>query len=90
MDKNGKKSCTGKSRHIDIRYVFAKDRIESKKMSIAYCSTENMLTYFLTKDLQGYLLSKIGDLIMGWKHIDNLQMEPNPTKERVGNVVKVR
>ena len=27
---------------------------------------------------------------MGWKHVDNLQMESTSTKERVGNVVKVR
>ena len=39
MQKNGNKSCTGKSRHIDIRYFFAKDRVESNKMSIEYCST---------------------------------------------------
>ena len=28
MEKNGKKSCTGNSRNIDIRYFFAKERIE--------------------------------------------------------------
>ena len=30
MKKNGKKSCTGNSRHIDIHYFFAKDRVRSK------------------------------------------------------------
>ena len=49
MKKNGNKSCTGNSRHIDICYFFAKDRFESKKMSISYCSTERMLAYFLLK-----------------------------------------
>ena len=28
-------------------------------------------------------------MIMGWKHVDTLQMRPPSTKERVGNVVKV-
>ena len=30
MKKNGNKSATGKSRHIDIRYFFANDMFESK------------------------------------------------------------
>ena len=47
MEKNGKKSCTMNSRHIDIRYLFAKDKIEINKMSISYCSIEHMLPYFL-------------------------------------------
>ena len=34
MEKNGKKLCTGNSRHIDISYFFDKDSIESKNMSI--------------------------------------------------------
>ena len=32
MDKNRKKSCTGKSRHIDILYFYAKEIIERKKI----------------------------------------------------------
>ena len=90
MEKNGKKLCTGKSRHIDIRYFFAKDRVESNKISIAYCSTEHMLTDFLTKALQGALFSKFHDVIMGWKHVDTLHMIPTSTKEHVGNVIKFR
>ena len=29
MEKNGRNSCTGNSRHIDIRYFFIKDRVIS-------------------------------------------------------------
>ena len=47
MEKKGKKSCTGNSKHIDISYFFSKDSIERKKMPIAYYSTEHMLAYFL-------------------------------------------
>ena len=42
--KNGKKLCTGNSRNINIRYFFAKDRVESNNISIAYCRTEHILT----------------------------------------------
>ena len=31
-EKNGKKSCTGKYRHIYIRYLFVKDRVDSNNM----------------------------------------------------------
>ena len=90
MEKKGKKSCTGNSRHIDIHYLFAKNRIERNKISIAYCSTEHMLTDFFTKALQGSLFANFCDVIMGWKHVDTLQMGPSSTKERVGGVVKFR
>ena len=30
MDKNGRNSCTGNSRHIIIRYVYVKDRLDKK------------------------------------------------------------
>ena len=90
MDKNGKKLCTGKSRHIDIRYFFVKERFEIKKMSITYCSTEHMLSDFFNKPLQGALFAKFCDVLMEWKNVDTFQMGPPSTKERVGNVVKFR
>ena len=90
IKKNGKKSCNGNSRHIYIRYFFAKDRVETNKILIEYCSTEHMLADCFTKSLQGVLFAKFHEVIMGWKHVDNLQMGPASTKEGVGNVVKVR
>ena len=32
MKNNGKKSCTGNSKHIDIHYFFVKERVESNNM----------------------------------------------------------
>ena len=90
MEQNGKKSCTGKSRHIDISYLLDKDRIESNKMSIAYCITEHMPVDCFSKSPQGALFAKCCEVIMGWKQVDTIQMGPPSTKERVGNVVKVR
>ena len=31
MEKNGKKSCAGNYRYIDMGHFFAKERVESKK-----------------------------------------------------------
>ena len=49
-----------------------------------------MLADFFTKNLQGALFTKFCDTIMGWKHVDTLQMGLPSTKEGDGNVVKVR
>ena len=72
VQTNGKKSCTGNSRHIDRRYFITKVRSESNNTSISYCSTEHMLVYFFTKFLQVSLFAKFHELIMGWKHVDTL------------------
>ena len=34
MEKNGRRSCTGNSRHINIRFFFVKDRCDNKEVSI--------------------------------------------------------
>ena len=36
MEKNGRNSCTGNSRHINIRYFFIKDRINKKEVKVEY------------------------------------------------------
>ena len=76
MEENGKKSCTGNYRHISISYFFSKDRVEINNMSIIYFSTEHIVADFFTKALQGSLLAKLHDVIMGWTHIDTLHMGP--------------
>ena len=35
------------------------------------------------------MFEKFHEVIMGWKHVDNLQMGPPSTNERVGNVVNI-
>ncbi len=52
MESNGRNSCTGNSRHVDIRYFFVQDRIEKGELQLEYCPTDRMLTDFFTKPLQ--------------------------------------
>ena len=47
MDKNGRNSCTGHSRHIHIRYFFVKDRIDKGEIRVEYFPTHLMLADFL-------------------------------------------
>ena len=69
MLKNGRNSCTGNSRHINIRYFFVKDRIENEEVKVEYCPSEDMLADFFTKALQGKLFLKFRSVIMGYQPI---------------------
>ena len=53
MEMNGKNSCTGNSRHINIRYFWIKDRIDQKEVRVEYLPTHMMLADYYTKPLQG-------------------------------------
>ena len=59
-------------------------------MTITYCSTEQMIADLYNKPLQGALFVKFHELIMGWKHIDNLQMGLLSTNEHVGKMDDVK
>ena len=86
MEKNGRNSCTGNSRHIDIRYFFVKDRVDKKELEIKYCPTYMMLADFFTKPLQGKAFRVYRDVLMGYKHISSLKvLTPYALKERVEN-----
>ena len=37
MEKNGRNSCTGNSRHIDIKYFWVKDMVDKKMIKVEYC-----------------------------------------------------
>ena len=58
LEKNGQKSSSKRTKHINVRYFFIKDRIENGELQVEYCPTEEMLADFFTKPLQGKLLEK--------------------------------
>ena len=85
MERNGRESCTGNSRHIDIRYFFVKDRVAKGEVEIIYCPTEQMLADYFTKPLQGSLFNKFRRVIMGYDPISILkEFCTSKMKERVG------
>ena len=65
LEKNGRKSCGDKSRHIDIRYFFIKDVLRRENIDLQHCPTERMIADFYTKPLQGSLFIKMRNFIMG-------------------------
>ncbi len=84
---NGRRSSGQKTKHMDNRYFWIKDRIESENIKVEYCPTDKMVADFFTKPLQGNLFRKFRDVVMGVKHISTLydQSEQTSVQERVGN-----
>lgn len=53
LEKNGRASSSKRTRHINVRYLFIKDRIDKKEIVVEYCPTSIMMADFYTKPLQG-------------------------------------
>ena len=64
LAENGRGYASKRTRHMDIRYFFVKDRIASGEITIEHCPTKSMLADFFTKPLQGGLFKEFRDLIL--------------------------
>ena len=49
LEKNGKWSSSKRTKHINIRFFFIKDRIDAKDLGVYHCPTDNMTADFHTK-----------------------------------------
>jgi len=84
MEVNGRNSCTGNSRHVNIKYFWVKDRVDKKEVEIKYCPTTLMFADYFTKSLQGNVFRRFRDVIMAYKHINDLLLDLSfLLKERV-------
>jgi hypothetical protein len=88
LERNGKRSSSKRTRHIDIRYFFVTDRIESKEMRVEYCPTGDMVADFFTKPLQGAAFRKFRDTILNVNERDLKELlEMNLSDEHLANKV---
>ena len=100
MEVNGRNSCTGNSKHVDIRFFFVHDRVKSGDIKVLYCPTDKMVADFFTKPLQGSIFKKLRNSVMGYnghdlRFMDRKEKDPtksealqyHTSKERVGNPV---
>jgi hypothetical protein len=65
LETNGRGSSGKRTRHIDVRYFFIANRVESGEIRIEHCPTGIMIADYFTKALQGALFWKLRDMIMG-------------------------
>ena len=68
----GKRSCSAKTKHMNHRYFWIKNRLEKEKIKVKHCPTDKRVADFFTKPLQGSLFRKFRDVILGYKHITSL------------------
>jgi Reverse transcriptase (RNA-dependent DNA polymerase) len=64
LETNGRKSSTKRTPHMNLRYFYIKDSVDSKAIKIEYCPTDEMLGDFFTKPLQGHKFREMRDRIM--------------------------
>ena len=64
LEKNGRTSSSKRTKHINIRYFYIKDRVDKKDLRIEYCPTEEMIADFHTKPLQGSIFYTFRDVLM--------------------------
>ena len=60
-----------RSRHMNIRYLFIKDKIKASELSIEHCGTDVMVADSFTKPLQGAKFCKFRKLIMNKVNCEN-------------------
>jgi hypothetical protein len=73
MERNGRSSAGQKSCHINIRYLFIKDRIAKGEINLVHCPNGIMVADCFTKPLQeGHLFAKFRDIIIGITHFSTL------------------
>jgi hypothetical protein len=85
MEKNGRQSAEQRSRHINIRYFFIKDKIDKGDFSLIYCPTGEMIADFFTKPQQGKMFTRFRDVVMGVTHHSSIRVPSSQGQERVGN-----
>jgi hypothetical protein len=66
FEKNGsKQSSTKRTRHINIRYFYVTSKVKNGDVHIVYYPTQEMVSDYLTKPLQGLLFRIHRNSIMG-------------------------
>ena len=74
LARNGRRSSSKQTRHIEIRYYFVTDHIERDRLRVSYCPTGDMLADYFSKPLQGSLFRKFRNLILNVSPKDELNV----------------
>ena len=77
LEKNSQRSSSRRTRHLDIKYFWVKDKLKSEGIEVKYCPSECMVADFFTKPLQGNLFQILRDVIMGRVLVSSLKIPKN-------------
>ena len=73
MAKNVKMACSSKSTHIRIKVFWVADKAKQGNLSVKHCSTNKILVYFFTNNLQGSKFKLFRRVIMGCDDVASLR-----------------
>jgi hypothetical protein len=62
------KSTSNRTRHINVRYFFVKDRIDNGEIDVKYMPTNDMIADILTKPLQGKKFIELRNKLLNWHY----------------------
>lgn len=67
LETNGRGSSSKRSKHVNVRYYFIKDRVAGGEVVIEHCPATTMIADFFTKPLQGAMFIEFRNIIMNTK-----------------------
>jgi hypothetical protein len=65
IEKNGRASSSKRTKHINVRYFFIRDRIASGEITVKHCPATEMLADHFTNPLQGAMFRRFRAEIQG-------------------------
>jgi hypothetical protein len=60
------RSTSERTRHINVRYYFIKDRVDTGEINIQHLSTDEMTADILTKPLVGSQFKRLKSKLLNW------------------------
>ena len=86
LEQNGILSSTKRTKHLNVRYFFIKNKIDSGEVTVKWCPTEKMVADYLTKPLTGEKFRKFRGKIMNIPY--NAAKKPTGKKDGEVNTSK--
>ena len=68
LEQNGILSSTRRTKHINVRYYFIKDKIDCKELIVKWCPTDDMIADYTTKPLSGEKFAQFRKAILNLKN----------------------
>jgi len=84
LEKNGQRSSSKRTRHMDVRFYFVTDNVKRKRLTICHCPTGDMIADFFTKPLQGSTFRKLLKLVLNISD-DEIDQSPQECVGKAGS-----